>query len=132
VHQRLKEDWSNKPYHPNLIFRIAVREIEAWLLADRYGFARFAGISQDLVPPDPEITPDPKAMLVNITRRSQVRRVRERIVPQDGSTAPVGPDHNACLSEFAKTTWDVKAAASVARSLSHCVAKLKAFQPVGL
>src|SRR5665213_1999972 len=29
--------------HPNLLFCVAVREIESWLLADRAGFARFLG-----------------------------------------------------------------------------------------
>jgi len=31
--------WLAAPQHPNLVFRIAVREVESWLLADRTNFA---------------------------------------------------------------------------------------------
>lgn len=33
--------WLQVPIHANLVFRVAVREVEAWLLADRAGLARF-------------------------------------------------------------------------------------------
>ena len=31
----LIEDWLREARHPNLLLRVAVREVEAWLLADR-------------------------------------------------------------------------------------------------
>jgi len=34
----LIENWLREPAHPNLIFRIAVREVEAWLLAELVNF----------------------------------------------------------------------------------------------
>ena len=37
----LIHDWLEAEPHANLIFRVAVREIESWLLADREGFADF-------------------------------------------------------------------------------------------
>lgn len=40
--------------HQNLIFRLAVREVEAWLLADRAGFARFVGVRVQAAPANPE------------------------------------------------------------------------------
>ena len=36
---QLIEDWLPVPKHENLLFRVAVREIEAWLLADAKGLA---------------------------------------------------------------------------------------------
>jgi hypothetical protein len=47
---RLIEDWLDSPRHPNLLFRVAVREVEAWLLADRVNFSRFLVIAQESVP----------------------------------------------------------------------------------
>jgi len=43
--------------HPNFLFRVAVREVEAWLLAHREGIARFLGISEHLVPLMPTAFP---------------------------------------------------------------------------
>jgi hypothetical protein len=41
----LIDDWLPRPKHDNLLIRVAVREAEAWVLADRDGFAQFLGIS---------------------------------------------------------------------------------------
>ena len=46
-----------------LLFRVAVREVEAWLLADRDGLARFLGISVANFFLDPEALSDPKQHL---------------------------------------------------------------------
>ena len=35
-----------------MCFRVAVREVEAWLLADRAGFAKWAGVRASLIPLD--------------------------------------------------------------------------------
>lgn len=60
----LKGDWLKKPLHPNLLFRVAVREVEAWLLADAANLAAFLGISGKFVPAGPDDLTDPKAVLV--------------------------------------------------------------------
>ena len=48
----LLTEWLSCPKHPNLIFRVAVVEVEAWLLAHRQAFADFLSISVDLIPDD--------------------------------------------------------------------------------
>src|SRR6266851_2194826 len=40
----LIDDWLTHPKHHNLLIRVAVREAEAWVLADRHAFAEFLGI----------------------------------------------------------------------------------------
>jgi len=42
----LIDDWLDIEPHSNLIFRVAVREVESWLLADREGLADFLGIKR--------------------------------------------------------------------------------------
>src|SRR5271157_5538724 len=37
----LIQNWLNNPKHHNLLIRVAVREAEAWVLADRQGIANF-------------------------------------------------------------------------------------------
>ena len=39
-------DWLRVPKHSNLLFRIAVRQVESWVLADQEAMASFLGIAQ--------------------------------------------------------------------------------------
>jgi len=125
----LIHDWLEAEPHANLIFRVAVREIESWLLADREGFADFLGISVTKVPTEPDQIADPKQCLVNLARRSRRRTLRESIVPRQGSTALQGPDYNGCLGEFVRNQWDRDSAAGRSPSLNRAWARLIAFEP---
>ena len=80
-------DWLPVPMHPNLLFRVAVREIESWLLADQKSLSSFLGVPERNISQQPDELPDPKAFLVNIARNSRRSLVRESIVPRSGSTA---------------------------------------------
>jgi hypothetical protein len=64
---------------------IAVRQTEAWLLADRHGIAAHLRIGEALVTENPEELGDAKAPLVDLARRSRNRDVRADIVPAIGS-----------------------------------------------
>lgn len=126
----LISEWLNREAHPNLIFRVAVREIESWILADRSTFATYLGVSEQRIPRDAEAEEDPKRALIAAARRSRNRSIRDRIVPRAGSTAQQGPDYNACLSEFVSTQWDIARAARSARSLSRTLGKFRHFTPI--
>lgn len=126
----LINDWLTEPRHPNLLLRVAVREVEAWLLADRSNFARYLHVSEKWVPVNSDGLLDPKAALVDATRRSRSKAVRERIVPNRGSTAKQGRDYNSCLVEFVRMAWNIEAAAARSASLQGTVAKLDSFTPV--
>jgi hypothetical protein len=125
----LVEDWLNSKPHSNLIFRVAVREVESWLLADREGFADFLGINAVLVPLQPDQLTDPKQSLVNLARRSRRRVLRESIVPRDGSTAVQGPDFNGCLGDFVRNSWNPNSARTRSPSLTKTWARLTVFEP---
>lgn len=57
----LARSWLGGQCKPDgLIFRIAVREIETWVMADRSGFSDFSGIPSARVPRQPENLEDPK------------------------------------------------------------------------
>jgi hypothetical protein len=126
----LINDWLTEPRHPNLLLRVAVREVESWLLADRSNFAQFLHVSEKWVPVNPDGLPDPKAALVDAARRSRSTAVRERIVPKRGSTAKQGRDYNSCLVEFVRVAWNIEDAAAHSASLQGTVAKLSSFTPV--
>jgi hypothetical protein len=125
----LIEDWLDGEPHANLIFRVAVREVESWLLADREGFANFLGISAVVMPLRPDHIPDPKQSLVNLARRSRIRTLRESLVPRQGSTALQGPDYNGCLGDFVRKHWNRNAALECSESLGRAWGRMVAFKP---
>ncbi len=76
---------------PGMLFRVVVREVESWLLADRPNLARFLRIAADKVPLVPEEEIDPKRRLVNLARKSRSAEKRRLLVPTKGSSAAEGP-----------------------------------------
>ena len=121
--------WFTAPQHPNLIFRIAVREVESWLLADQPNFAKFLGIKETLIPVKPDDLNDPKQTLVQLAHKSRHKQLREDIVPRKGSTAKQGPDYNARLEQFVHTMWDPAHAAQSSPSLARARNRLATFKP---
>jgi len=96
----LLNEWLTIPKHHNLLFRIAVRKVEAWILAHRSAFAGFLGIKRESVPIRPDKLKDPKSTLIDLARKSRKRSLREAIVPRRSSTAKEGPGYNATLGRF--------------------------------
>ena len=126
----LINEWLGVPKHHNLLFRVAVREVESWLLADSAGLSTFLGVGRNLVPSDPDLLPDPKLTLINLARRSRQRMIRESIVPPRGSTAKQGRDYNGCLCGFVRNHWDLDTAMAGSPSLNRTVNRLSNFAPV--
>lgn len=96
-----------------MCFRIAVREAEAWLIADREAFASALGVPLANVPNQPEALADPKQVVVNLARKSRKRAVRIGLVPEPSAGISIGPEYAAWMIEFAQNQWEpVRAAAS--------------------
>ena len=107
---------------PNLLIRIAVLEIESWIMADRDGVAEWLGIAASAVPLRPERVPDPKRALVQLAARSRNRALREAIVPRRGlGSHRVGPFYNDAVGEFVAHLWDPDVARRCSGSLERAV-----------
>ncbi len=126
----LIDDWLTAPKRHNLILRVAVREVEAWLLGDQANLARHLSCRVTKMPEEPDSLPDPKRTLIDIAKESRSSATRSRLVPKKGSTAKQGPDYNACLSEFVRGSWDPVEAAQRSASLTRTVARLGLFTPI--
>ena len=122
-------EWLPVARNHNLIFRIAVREVESWLLADRFGFAKFLGIARDKLPKNPDDLSDPKAHLINLARISRKRDLREDILPRIRSTAKQGPAYNERLVSFVREAWNPSKARQLSSSLERTLKALEAFAP---
>ena len=126
----LIRDWFSIPSGDTLnlpsevVFRVAVREVEAWLLADRRALAQFLGIPEANFSNAPEDLPDPKTYLLNVIRRKGRKKWQRRMLPQS-PTASIGPEYNRRLSEFIRTRWDPLRAAHISRSLERTIEALR-------
>ncbi len=122
-------DWLLAPKHHNLLIRVAVREAEAWVLADKENFANFLGIRSVLIPDEVETILDAKRELINLARRARRKELREDICPPANSTRTVGPNYNSRLSAFVQQYWNPNTAREHANSLARTIDRLVAFQP---
>lgn len=113
-----------------LIFRIPVRSIEAWLLADRDSIASFLKVSPAKIPRDPEILDNPKQSLVNIARHSGRRSIRMDMVPDPLLSSKVGPGYTSRIIEFATNHWMPNIGALYSESLRRCIDSLKRIKQV--
>jgi hypothetical protein len=109
-------DWLEGPPSRGFLFRICVREIEAWLLADREGISSFLKVPRASVPQTPESLPDPKNTLIRLAGGSP-RRIREGLTPSGRAT--IGHQYNELLTGFIVDQWCIDAAANRAPSLAR-------------
>ena len=124
----LINEWMNFKPNPGLIFRIAVREVEAWLLADIEGLAAFFKISSANFPREPEKKSDPKKALIKLAEKSRIRRIKEDILPLNPN-ASIGPNYNSRLAEFVFNHWNIGSALNRSESLKKAYKKLEEFEP---
>jgi hypothetical protein len=108
-----------------MLFRLAVREVEAWLLADTSAIAEFFHVAEGEVPLDPDLEKDPTVSLVNLARRSTRSAIRKAMVPAEGADAQVGRLYEATLIEFATEHWSLARACKRSDSLKRARAALR-------
>jgi len=119
-------DWLPEPPGPRLLFRIAVRETESWVLADRIAFARFIGVPVAAMPTTPDKLLDPKAAVLKLIRKSSNRELKQNILPPKGSTSPVGLGYNSQLRSFVHSHWRSDRAAKQSPSLARALMRVQA------
>lgn len=120
----LISDWLPDQPAANLLFRVAVIEVESWVLADRERVAEFLGVPEHRIPAQTDTIGDPKQFLVNLARKSRSAALRSDLVPATGSTAAVGPMYNARLTAFVAAYWSAIRASQASGSLSRTVDRL--------
>lgn len=124
----LKQAWGLAETPPNFLFRIAVRAIESWVLADRERIADFLGIALKHIPLKPDQEPNPKQRLIELARRGRNYEVRADLVPKPHSTARVGRNYNARLGWFVTHQWQLQSAQVHSDSLARAVRALERFR----
>ena len=100
-------------------FRVAVRSIESWLLADP-GLAARLDVSTTRLPREPDSERYPKRTLIQIARRSRNRDIRIGVGGSPG-TADTPILYNVILGEFVRERWNPQRAAERSPSLGRAI-----------
>ena len=108
----------------NFLCRLAVNELESWLIADSVSLSNFLRISPTLIPKNPDVEPLPKITLVNLARRSRKTKIKNGIVPPEKHGGPVAPAYLATMTEYVREHWNIDNARKNSPSLERCVVRL--------
>lgn len=109
------------------VFRVVIREIESWVMADREGMAHFLAVPVSKIPRFPELLDDPKQSLINLARHSRRKAIRRSLVPAAGAAgyaASEGPLYSSELVSFVTDCWQPQRARHCSPSLDTCLLRL--------
>jgi len=101
------------------IFRVAVREVESWILADHTEWANYIGIPESNFSDQPDQLNDPKEHILNVIRRKGKKKIHREMLPSE--TTPIGPRYNEVLCNFIENRWSPDRAAQRSPSLDRAL-----------
>lgn len=129
----LRSGLLKKPQAQGLQFQVAVRAIEAWLMADRKTFADFLGVNTGRVPAEPERLPEPKNTVLKLALKSGKKDLRRYFVSRRIRTGKLceGPIYTEEVIRFVQRRWSVKRARAAAPSLERAYARCLTFSRQG-
>lgn len=107
-----------------MLFRVAVRAAEAWLMADVDRLSAFLHVPPGRIPAAPDTLLDPKGTLVRLASTSRLKDIRVDMTPLPGRFRKVGPGYSARMIEFAQEHWRPAEAAKNSDSLARCIRAL--------
>ncbi|MBH1364776.1 hypothetical protein I5T79_10825 [Stenotrophomonas maltophilia] len=119
---RMKNDWFPQGVPRNIVFSVATREADAWILADP-GISKYLA-SSTAVPSDPESVQDPKSSLIEIAKRSRKRDIKEEMIVAKGAVARVGPGYNVVLANFVEFEWNIEVASQKCKGLRRLLQRV--------
>ena len=108
-----------------LAFRLPVRSVESWLLADRESFSDFFHVPPSKVPSDPDQLDNPKLAVVAACRSSGQRGIRLAMVPRQKSGRAVGAEYAATIREYAVSQWRLPQASVGSPSLRRTMERIR-------
>jgi hypothetical protein len=101
-----------------MCFRIAVRAVESWLVADWKPFATEFGIRRRISALPADDMHDPKQTVLEALWASKDREIREAMVRiNTGGAHAIGPEYNVRLGAYAARSWRPAIAANRSPSL---------------
>ncbi len=112
-------------------FRIAVRTVESWLIADHVAFGSVFGVSTTVLPKSPEALVDPKASTLAVLATSKFKDIRSSMVRlRSGRPTDIGPEYNVRFIDYVEHRWRPAEAAKLARSLGRAINRVADLAPI--
>lgn len=112
-------DWLQGAAKPaEFVFRVAVREVESWIIADHDALRALMGPRIRSLTDDPDGLSDPKRTLLRIAEKAP-RDVRLDLVARRNAVASQGLGYNARLCEMVREHWSPSRAARRSPSLAR-------------
>jgi hypothetical protein len=122
--------------HINFLLSIAVDEAEAWLMADRIGFARYFNVDIDLIPKPSKSKLQGRVEQIEIycgvktswyfmnriLPHSTNKTLIKQMTPNPGATK--GPEYNNVMLPFIHDIWDIEAAIENSDSLRSMINRI--------
>lgn len=113
-----RDQWlADRPLPASLVFRIAVREVESWVLADHQAMRELVG-KKGVLPPQPDVLPDPKQALLALGKTAP-KSVRNDLIKTIDGQLHQGVGYNARLTYWINTVWNPERAAERSPSLAR-------------
>ena len=127
---QLLSDWDVAGFNnANLIVRVAVREVEAWVLADKKRFANFVGGTSDHIPSSPDEIEDPKRLLLEFARATASDDLKRDLIPINFGQYPrIGPAYNLRMCKFVRDRWRPHVAGGRSASLARAIRALESLR----
>lgn len=117
-----RDQWLVTVPPQNLLLRIAVREVESWVLADHIAMRALIG-ERGVLPAAPDELADPKQSLLKLAK-SAPKQVREDLLKTIGGNLAQGLGYNARLTEWINSEWSPRRAAGRSPSLARARVRL--------
>lgn len=112
-----RDQWLAGAPPTNLLFRIAVREVESWVLADHVAMRALIG-AKGVLPAAPDELADPKQSLLKLAKSAPKQIRQDLLKAMDGSLAQ-GLGYNARLTALVNSEWSPQRAAGRSPSLAR-------------
>lgn len=118
--------WLRTPDSPFLCFRVAVRELESWLLADKETLAVYLRVRPGRIPDNPEELEDPKRVMIDLASRSASLAIRDEMGRGRRPRHRAGSRAYARrLAQYVHVGWRPDVAAQRSESLARTIACLR-------
>ncbi len=132
----LLQNWFPEEKNDRFIVNIAVDEAEAWLMADREGFADYFAVDLKEIPnAEPMKQGGNKALtempfpckaslylMKELIQKSRNGDFKKQLTPKNG--AKKGPEYNTCLVPYIRNKWDIRAAQKNSDSLDRMIKRI--------
>ncbi|MCO7573102.1 DUF4276 family protein [Pseudomonas chlororaphis] len=114
----LIEEWLGNHKKPeNFLFRVAIREIESWILADQEALRKLLG-KKGQIPHYPDELADPKSVILSLAQNAP-KNIKEELIIKKGAISSQGVGYNSILGKWVSETWCPTRAAERSPSLQR-------------